>query len=68
MQSPTVPTGDNRPAGAIVAQRDARSNGEDVAAVNADEVAQAGGRGIGPPGLLGEEPVAGSSGGISPVR
>ena len=36
MQSPIVPTGDNRPAGAIVAQRDARSNGGDVAAVSVD--------------------------------
>ena len=38
MQSPIVPTGDNRPAGAIVAQRDARSNGGDVAAVSVDGV------------------------------
>ena len=47
MQPPILSTGDNRPAGAIVAQRDARSNGGDVAAVVAEAVAQAGGSGTG---------------------
>jgi len=36
-------TGDDRPAGAIVAQRDARSNGGDGAAVIAGAMAQEGG-------------------------
>ena len=47
MQSPIPFTGDNRPAGAIVAQRDARSNGGDVTAVIAEAVAQAGSSGMG---------------------
>ena len=47
MGSPILSTGDNRPAKVIVAQRDARSNGGDVAAVNADGVVHVGGSGMG---------------------
>ena len=42
-----VRTGVNRPAGAIVAQREARSNGGPVTAVIAGAVEQAGGSGMG---------------------
>ena len=45
--SPVLSTGTNRPAGVIVAQRDARSNGGDVAAVSVDGVVHAGGSGMG---------------------
>ena len=68
MQSPILSTGDNRPAGAIVAQRDARSNGGDFTVVSAEEIAQAGGSGMGPAGWWPVCPAAGSRGGISPVR
>ena len=44
--SPILSTGDNRPAKVIVAQRYARSNGGDVAAVNADGVVHVGGSGM----------------------
>ena len=68
VKSPIPFTGDNRPAGAIVAQRYARSNGGDVTAATAETVSQAGSSGMGPADRWPVRPAACSKGGISPVR